>query len=157
MTDIILLGQNISEQALSIRERFDSKIYKTCECWVWTAAKDPKGYGRFGIGPAKANKTHFAHRIALALSEVFFTDDDYVLHKCDNPPCVRPDHLFVGDHIGNMEDWRIKGYRQRKDACIHGHEWTQENTHTYKWKGYILRRCRECERLRSVRRKSGPH
>ncbi len=68
-------------------------------CWVWLRAKDRDGYGWFKLN----NRQIYAHRFAMN------EPDGLVLHRCDNPNCVRPDHLFVGSNIQNMHDKMSKG------------------------------------------------
>lgn len=76
------------------------------ECWPWKAGVDGHGYGVFvGIGPRK-----LAHRVAFELTNG--ATDLLVLHKCDNPSCCNPAHLFAGSHQDNMDDMFAKG-RQR--------------------------------------------
>ena len=77
-------------------------------CWVWTAGTDRKGYGVFGIGAIR----HFAHRVAWTL---IYGEPGalHVLHRCDNPPCVRPDHLFLGTQLDNLDDMARKGRFKR--------------------------------------------
>jgi len=87
-----------------IADRFWAKVNKTEDCWIWTGAKHKFGYGRFTI---EHRKTTTAHRMAWILT--YGETDLHVLHKCDNPPCVRPDHLFVGTHTDNMRDCWNKG------------------------------------------------
>lgn len=85
--------------------RFWSKVDKTSNCWEWQAAKDVDGYGRFQLN----GKTGLAHRIAYELDVGEIPEGMCVLHKCDNPKCVRPDHLFVGTHADNVRDREEKG------------------------------------------------
>jgi HNH endonuclease len=125
-------------------------------CWVWTRATDPAGYGRFGIGSRGANRVFFAHRVALALTGTIPPDDLDACHRCDNPPCCNPGHLFLGTLLDNMADMVAKG-RNHDDACGNGHLWTPENTRIYHWGGYDLRRCKECDRNRGYRYKKVPN
>lgn len=88
------------------KERFEKKIIKDdAGCWWWTAGKDHKGYGRFGID----GKTQLAHRVSYRLYVGEIPDGLYVCHHCDNPSCVRPDHLFLGTATDNMQDCKSKG------------------------------------------------
>lgn len=75
-------------------------------CWIWTAGLDGHGYGQI-----KSRTKHLmrAHRVAW----MFATGEDPsgidILHRCDNPPCIRKRHLFAGDHQENMTDMKRKG------------------------------------------------
>jgi hypothetical protein len=86
-------------------ERFWSKVNKTANCWVWTCRIDHKGYGRFAIDGVY----HRAHRVAWELTNGTIYDGLHVCHECDNPRCVRPDHLFLGTRSDNMQDALKKG------------------------------------------------
>lgn len=88
--------------------RFWSKvaILESDECWEWQACKTKKGYGHFGIGRMLVR----AHRVAWAL--VCGNGDfpiEHVLHRCDNPPCCNPRHLFLGSSADNTADMLRKG------------------------------------------------
>lgn len=88
--------------------KFWSRVDKSGDCWLWTAGSastDPKlQYGKIGVG----KKRQYAHRVSWILA---YGDPGslHVLHKCDNPKCVRPDHLFLGTHVDNMKDRDQKG------------------------------------------------
>ena len=91
-------------------ERFWEKVdKKSFGCWEWTAHLDKRGYGRFGVSDGKGIG---AHRYSYALHNGAFKKALYVCHKCDNPKCVNPEHLFLGTHQDNMDDMVRKG-RQR--------------------------------------------
>ena len=92
-----------------IEARFWPKVDKSGDCWVWTASKFADGYGQFGI--SKMRKSNFrAHRVSWWIAYGEWPAEDMDLcHKCDNPACVRPDHLFVGDRTTNMRDASAKG------------------------------------------------
>lgn len=89
----------------STEERFWANVRKTETCWLWTKGVSRRGYGVFYFGDTSAP----AHRYAWALSFGEIPASLNVCHKCDNPPCVRPDHLFVGTQADNMKDMVQKG------------------------------------------------
>lgn len=79
-------------------------------CWNWTAARNKTGYGVFSI----KHRPVLAHRLVHFLthgkpSPWGGQSSGLVCHRCDNPACVRPDHLFVGDHQDNYDDMAAKG------------------------------------------------
>lgn len=82
--------------------RFWSKVQKTDTCWLWMASvrRADEGYGAFWL-----NGKHVpAHRVAFELTNGAISASAVVAHKCDNPRCVNPSHLFVTDQAGNMAD-----------------------------------------------------
>lgn len=93
-------------------ERFWSKVSKIeSGCWLWKAAKDSQGYGHFWF-----NKRHCkAHRVSWELlNGPVGSDEIFVLHKCDTPSCVNPDHLFLGTNDDNILDHLLKGRSGKK-------------------------------------------
>lgn len=99
----------------TFEERFWSKVDKSGDCWVWTGEKrghDAK-YGSVHIGETSDGKRvrEYAHRVSYRLANGSFDNKLHVCHHCDNPPCVRPDHLFLGTHTDNMRDMMMKERR----------------------------------------------
>lgn len=88
-----------------MEDRFWSKVRKSDGCWDWTGAKDGSGYGSFHFGGRSAR----AHRVAYELANGPIPADAHLLHTCDNPGCVRPDHLVPGNRFDNMRDASAKG------------------------------------------------
>ena len=88
-------------------EHFWERINKAeYGCWEWTGVKDKNGYGRVFF----RGKQRFTHTVSWILTHGIAPENGYgVLHKCDNPPCVRPDHLFLGTQLDNMQDAKAKG------------------------------------------------
>ena len=82
-------------------DTFWDQVTKSDGCWTFAAHLSGHGYRSFRGRPA--------HRVAWELSNGPIPDGMNVLHKCDNPPCVRPTHLFLGTHADNMRDAKEKG------------------------------------------------
>jgi len=92
-------------------DRFWTKVDKTHAngCWVWTANRNNKGYGLFrpgGLAPKQ-----LAHRLSYTESHGPIPKGGLVLHSCDNPSCVNPNHLRVGSHKDNVADMDKRGRR----------------------------------------------
>lgn len=88
------------------------------ECWEWQRGHGQAGYGRCG--------TLHAHRVAWTLVHGDIPDTLWVLHHCDNPPCVRPTHLFLGTAADNTLDMIQKGRHAAMNlvSCVRGHSRT---------------------------------
>lgn len=92
----------------SLAERFDQRVIRGVdpdECWSWRGSRDLKGYGRIWDG----KRVQLAHRISWVLAHGSLDSAICVLHRCDNPPCANPRHLFLGTRQDNNEDARRKG------------------------------------------------
>ncbi len=90
-------------------ERFWSYVLKTPECWVWRGPIGGTGYGAVRWDKRQVK----AHRAAWILTYGAIPAGLWVLHHCDNRPCVRPDHLWLGTHQQNMADRNAKGRTAR--------------------------------------------
>lgn len=110
------------------------KIGKPTECWPWMACKTRMGYGQFSLG-GRATGRFIAPRIAWAMCHHTLEIPFHVLHKCDNPPCVNPSHLFLGDDTVNVRDAMKKGRFCRGEAmskALMGHMPRGEKHHNVK-------------------------
>lgn len=104
-----------------ISDRFWEKVQRQdVGCWLWTAARNKDGYGSFNLGMGCG--TYLAHRVAWVLSTGEAPNGLEVCHRCDNPACVRPDHLFLGTHTDNVRDCVTKGR-------LHGHRYESGECH----------------------------
>ena len=102
--------------AKSLEERFWSKVDKNgptmdhmdTNCWVWTAARDPKGYGHLW----HHGRLEGSHRLSLSFV-LGRMPEPFALHACDNPACVRPDHLSEGTRSRNGKEAYNRGLNPR--------------------------------------------
>src|SRR5436190_19501979 len=94
--------------SITFAERFWSKVVRTDGCWLWTASTDRDRYGHIKKGAHKS-KLIIAHRASWILHFGPIADGQNVPHTCDNPPCTRPDHLFLGTRRDNFIDSLTKG------------------------------------------------
>jgi HNH endonuclease/CENP-B-like protein len=93
-------------------ERFWAKVTIADSCWLWTGATTPFGYGVLSTGTwmyARRYQQILAHRASWILHYGPVPIGLQVLHHCDNPPCCRPDHLWIGTQKENMHDMIKKG------------------------------------------------
>lgn len=80
-------------------------------CWLWVGSGNAKGYGRIqtGLKSTGDRRMRSAHRVSWELFRGPILDGMHVLHRCDVPACVNPDHLFLGSNKDNMNDKAVKG------------------------------------------------
>lgn len=152
----------------TVEDRFWSKVDKNGPspnhrpelgpCHVWIGATRAEGYGAFKF----RGKIAKAHRVSWILEEGEIPDGICVLHKCDNPPCVRHAHHFLGTRAENVADAVAKGrmvfhaprnghhLNSLKTHCPHGHHYDAVNTRTYSGK----RNCRTCLNARGRQRRA---
>jgi hypothetical protein len=96
-------------------------IDKTGDCWLWTGGKNKGGYGV--IFDTKQRKTRIASRVIWESTNGLIPDGLFVLHRCDNPPCVNPEHLFLGTPHDNNQDMMRKG----RCATFGDANWRRQN------------------------------
>lgn len=145
----------------TLEKRFWAKVPEKPSqgCWEFSAI-GTDGYGQLWVGPVaigslRANTQQKASRVSWQLHYGDIPEGLKVLHDCDNPKCVRPDHLFLGTAQDNSDDMRIKGRagNSKKEFCPHGHAYSPENTslayYTNKVGETLTKRsCKQCCRLR---------
>lgn len=99
--------------AVPLEARFNSKLgqIQTNGCIPWMGSKNRSGYGEINLGKGRKG-SKFAHRLAYELRHGPIDPGLFVCHKCDNPECVNPDHLFLGTSRDNTMDMMAKGRGQ---------------------------------------------
>jgi hypothetical protein len=114
----------MAPKARPLAERFWEKVDKSGECWLWTGALASNGYGR--ITPVTGVSAG-AHRVSYELHNGPIPKGMMVMHSCDVPSCVNPDHLSLGTAKDNMADMWTKGRGQwsGRSACKNGHSYTE--------------------------------
>jgi len=133
-------------------ERFWNKVEvgPEADCWPWLGVTNGQGYGIVTRG----QKRYVASRMAFTLAVGPIPEGMSVCHRCDNPICCNPAHLFAGTHTDNIRDARDKGRLRMPNAgmtaCSKGHPFDATNTYWHRGK----RHCRTCkvERQRTARR-----
>ena len=86
-----------------LEERFFRQLEKTVSCWIWKGRSAGKGYGSIGLG-GKGAKSILAHRLSYQIHKGPIPEGMVVMHSCDNPRCVNPDHLDAGTQSQNIKD-----------------------------------------------------
>lgn len=105
-----------------LAERFWPKVQKAADCWLWTGCRDRAGYGQLS-GSGRGNPRIKAHRASWILHNGPIPAGLLVLHFCDNPQCVRPDHLWLGTAGDNSRDAAEKGrliFQRHPERCPRG-------------------------------------
>lgn len=93
-------------------EKIYSRVDKSGACWIWLGGTDKNGYGLFRLQGKTVRVTRAVWKLH---NKAPLRESQHVLHHCDNPRCVNPDHLFVGTHAQNMADMADK-HRAYKPA-----------------------------------------
>lgn len=119
-------------------DAFNMRINKTETCWLWTGDRTrPKNPQRQGYGRLRGKR---AHRLSWELFRGPIPPNLCVCHACDTPPCVRPEHLYLGTLAQNNYDAKMRGlsippphprgsdhYESKRTHCPHGHPYSGEN------------------------------
>lgn len=95
---------------------FWSRVDKSGSCWLWTGAKTKSGYGQFRLH----GRLWIATRLSYALTFGDIPEGLVICHRCDNPQCVRPEHLFAGTYAENMQDMHQKERNRQPKGEEHG-------------------------------------
>jgi len=138
---------------ISAEERFWHKVNRDgpSECWTWMGStsgknyKNGNGYGVFWDGKKIRKATHVAWELEYKQE---FPIDKMACHHCDNPICVRPSHIYVGDGFTNAQDRLRRGRHEHanKTHCLRGHPFSGDNLVVQGTR----RRCRICLRIRDA-------
>lgn len=148
--------------AKKVRPNKNYLVDKLTSCWLWQKSKTNKNPSRsYGVSFIRGQKI-----LATHLSWIFaygkIKKGYYICHKCDNPSCVNPEHLFLGTQSDNMQDCVRKNRVTRrgqswKTHCKNGHPFNNKNTYFYpngKW-----RKCKICQKKYkdSLKKKPKPY
>ena len=113
LRSIIAVGRPKTYRRKPMIDRFWAKVTKSETCWLWTAATTKAGYGYLMNNERRVTT---AHRLSWELHFGPIPDGLFVCHHCDNPPCVRPTHLFLGTVRDNAIDAANKGRLRSQKA-----------------------------------------
>jgi hypothetical protein len=133
---------------LSLPPRISWK--RDTNCWVWNGA-NINGYGRMYFQGKQRFSSHVSAHLFLGFKFPENSQSVYICHRCDNPRCVNPAHLFIGTPTDNVQDAIAKGRRYeqpRLKQCQRGHAFTPENTYI---KPNGRRNCKACLKLAALR------
>ena len=129
--------------------KFWPNVQKTDTCWLWTSSTMGSGYG--SIRPSLGADMTGAHRFSWALHNGRWPrTGEVVMHTCDVPLCVNPEHLTIGSQSDNIKQCVDRGRHkpfspEKQTHCRNGHEYTPENTQQVISRGLVVRRCRVCK------------
>lgn len=127
-------------------------------CWLWFGARDTRGYGQLRI----AEKTRYATHVSMHVAGRPLAPGEQALHRCDNPACINPDHLFAGRPRDNVQDMIAKGRHnfrgldagrgwnrgQYQQFCHRGHAQTSDIVYVSPMGARFCRICRQINKKR---------
>jgi len=113
----IKCNNSSKERFTCIFERMDRRVLKTDGCWGWSGSVDGHGYGTLSNRMGSKYSPEKLHRVSYEKYFGKIPEGFYICHKCDNPICSNPDHLFIGTQKDNMKDCSRKG-RLRKKSLL---------------------------------------
>ena len=135
-------------------DRFWEKVEQSDGCWLWTGVRGRNGYGRF---MRRAYEEMIgAHQMSWEIANGREVPAGMcVLHSCDNPPCVNPDHLTLGTRAQNTADMMQKGRNANQNTgkveCKQGHSLSGDNLYLHTKNGCTRRICRTCRKAAHAR------
>jgi 5-methylcytosine-specific restriction endonuclease McrA len=150
-----------NQYTTSFPQRFWDKVEKTENCWEWTARKNKYGYGEF----LYSGRVWKSHRLSYLLEYGDYDFSLIVLHTCDNPSCVNPNHLMLGTQKENVQDMVLKNRhgkgqiklitydewlsirpkKNKDNVCKRGHKFSDKNTRIKLVGSRYIRVCRACQ------------
>ncbi len=138
-------------QRAKVESRFWSKVYfiPFHECWEWGNALDRQGYGHLRVGKRSIK----ASRVSYALNKGLVPEGLVVRHTCDNPSCIRPEHLILGTIADNCQDNIERGRHPKalKTHCPRGHKYGSPRY--VPSQDRYMRLCKECHRVGEAARR----
>lgn len=144
-------GRKSIPDSAKLAHIFDRAEKKESGCWEYPGWRNATGH----VNIYHRTQKWLVHRFVWTLVKGEIPKGMCVCHRCDNPPCCNPDHLWIGTTADNNRDMHSKGRsnysKTRKTHCIRGHEFTPENTYIVPKHGF--RRCRTCDHGRYSRPK----
>jgi hypothetical protein len=141
------IGSNVPLEVaygLILTRLWSKSVITETGCWEWTSSKNSKGYGNVNF----RGKRHMVHRLSHQIHTGEIPRGMLMCHRCDNPSCWNPEHLWLGTPQQNSLDMSEKRRQrwQKHTHCQRGHEFTEENTWLFFRKGRPIRKCRACSR-----------